>query len=302
MRTRLIKYIGILSFLLFISTNVSSQSSVTKVIYPDALGENDRRQRYFIDLLNLALEHSKKEYGPYKLIISDTPLPSVRVPQMILTTELISVMSSPETDTLNNKLLKVPIPLLMGVQGLRLSLIHEDNKNLFKNTNELASLEPLIFGQGIGWVDTKILVDNGLKVQTAAIYDSLFGMVSQKRVHAFPRGLNEIYQELEAWGEQYPNLYVDPHIALYYPLPVNFYVNPADPALKDRLVLGLNNAKDSGDFDQLFNQHFADILEKANIEKRRIFILKNQYNPSQFAPQFRRHLLPALQNVLGDAN
>jgi hypothetical protein len=298
MGTFLIRHIGTLLFIITTSANISAQQAVTKITYPNALSENDIRQEYFVELLDLALKQSEKEYGPYELTISESVLPSPRVPQMMLERDLINVMSSPETKSLNDRLLKIPIPLLMGIQGLRLSFIHKDNKALFENTLEAESLEHVIFGQGNGWVDTKVLKDNSLQVQTTTIYDSLFGMVAQKRVHAFPRGLNEIYRELEAWQEQYPDLSVDQHMALYYPLPVNFYVNPKDESLKERLMVGLNNAKDSGKFDQLFHQYFSETLEKANIDNRTIFILDNQYIPNQFSPEYTRHLLPAIQALL----
>ena len=296
----MIKYVGIISILLLLSGAAYSQQAITRVTYPDGLGDNDSRQKYFTALLDLALKHSESEYGPYELIISDKVLPSGRVPQMMLKSELVSVMSSPETESLNSTLLRVPVPLLMGVQGLRLSFIHQDNKTLFENTHELQSLKQVIFSQGIDWIDSKILVNNGLKVQTATIYESLFGMISQKRAHAFPRGLNEIYQELEVWKTEYPTLSIDQHIAPYYPLPVAFYVNPNNPALKERILLGLNNAKDNGEFDELFSQYFSDVIDKSNLDKRKIFILNNPYKPSQYGPEYKRHLMPVLQALLQD--
>lgn len=284
--------------ILTMSQVVNAQHAVTKITYPNARGDNDIRQEYFVELLDLALKHSEAQYGPYELVISKTALPSPRVPRMMLVSDFVSVMSSPETEFLNNTLLKVPVPLLMGIQGLRLSFIHKDNAQLFDGMPDIKSLAPLIFGQGIGWIDTKILEDNGLRVQTAAIYDSLFGLVSQKRIHAFPRGINEIYRELDAWQNEYPDLAVDQHIALYYPLPVNFYVSPKNEALKERLLLGLNNAKNSGEFDRLFEQYFSDVIERANINSRHVLILDNPYSPSQFPPQSERHLLPAIRNLV----
>lgn len=284
--------------ILTMSQVVNAQHAVTKITYPNARGDNDIRQEYFVELLDLALKHSEAQYGPYELVISKTALPSPRVPRMMLVSDFVSVMSSPETESLNNTLLKVPVPLLMGIQGLRLSFIHKDNAQLFDGMPDIKSLAPLIFGQGIGWIDTKILEDNGLRVQTAAIYDSLFGLVSQKRIHAFPRGINEIYRELDAWQNEYPDLAVDQHIALYYPLPVNFYVSPKNEALKERLLLGLNNAKNSGEFDRLFEQYFSDVIERANINSRHVLILDNPYSPSQFPPQSERHLLPAIRNLV----
>ena len=298
----LIRHIGFLFIAMLTSASACAQTAVTKVTYPNALGENDIRQEYFIELLDLALRYSEASYGPYELIICDSVIPPPRVPQMILSRNLMNVMSSPETQSLNQKLLKVPVPLLMGAQGLRLSFIHKDNEAIFENNINLESLETIIFGQGTGWVDTKILENNDLNVQTASIYDSLFGMVSQKRVDAFPRGINEIYRELDVWKDQYPDLFIEQNIALYYPLPVMFYVNPNEPMLKERLTVGLNKAKDSGDFDRLFNQYFSDILDKANIDNRQIFILDNQYNPNQFAPEYKRHLLPVIQELLNQNN
>lgn len=66
-------------------------------------------------------------------------------------------------------------------------------------------------------------------------------------------------------------LVVDKHIALYYPMAVYFFVNKDDDALYEAVSNGLETAIADGSFTQLFNQHFASVLARAEFHKRTLF-------------------------------
>jgi len=100
-------------------------------------------------------------------------------------------------------------------------------------------------------------------------------MLSVKRFDYFPRGINEAWNEISEKKEKYPNLAVDPYIALYYPYPVYFFVNKNNLKLADRVERGLTIALEDGTFKALFLKYHSKIIQQADLNNRKIFILKN---------------------------
>ena len=77
-------------------------------------------------------------------------------------------------------------------------------------------------------------------------YEGLFKMLMSNRFDAFPRGVNEIFKELEVRKEEIPDLAVEESICLYYPLPRFFYTAKGNTLLAERVTKGLEKMIDSG--------------------------------------------------------
>ena len=86
-------------------------------------------------------------------------------------------------------------------------------------------------GLGSQWSTTKILRAAGFNVVAGSSYDGLFWMLDHDRFDVFPRGVNEIFQEIEARRDSLPNLMIEPSLALYVPTPYYFFVSPQTPRL-----------------------------------------------------------------------
>ena len=106
-------------------------------------------------------------------------------------------------------------------------------------------------------------------------------MLSYKRFDYFPRGVNEIWEEVRTHRNQ--GLIVEKTLLLKYPAPIYFFVNKRNVELAKRLEKGLRLAIQDGSFDRLFLNHPSNrpIFELAQMKKRRIFLLKNPLLPEE---------------------
>ena len=128
-------------------------------------------------------------------------------------------------------------------------------------------------GQEHDWPDLDILHSNGLPVMSVGGYDALFSMLANNRFDYLPRGVTEAWSELEVRPQL--GLVIDPFIVMHYPTAEYFFVAPSKPYLAQHLRLGLERAHADGSFDRLFLAHFAPLLRRANLPKRRIIELNN---------------------------
>ncbi|GAA0854255.1 hypothetical protein [Aliiglaciecola litoralis] len=293
--SRIVSLLSIIVLFGIVSPVAASQLTV---IYPKAQSELDPRQAYFIALLDLALECTRESYGEYKLELYDENLPPSRIPLLIKKNRLINIMSSPVTGYLNDSMRAIPFPLLRGIQGVRISLLHKDNQHVFSQISKVQDMQKLVFGFGLGWVDALIFQEAKLRVDTSVNYDSLFAMLSNKRIIAFPRGANEVLPELVRFQQVHSNLIVDQYAVIYYPLPVYFYVNKDNDILATRILEGLTCAANQGSFQQLFDQYYGDHLNQLNLENRKVFVLKNHHLPDDTEAQISNFLHPYIKRKI----
>jgi len=151
----------------------------------------------------------------------------------------------------------------------------EENKHLTKNIETVEQLKLLSAGTDNQWSTTIILRENNFNLVLGAHYPTLFKMLANKRFQTFPRGLNEIYLELERFQSTYPNLIADEHVAVFMYLPGYFYVSQKAPRIAERIEYGLIKMFESGDFDEYFYRYFGEDVKRAKLEQRKIFYLDN---------------------------
>lgn len=167
----------------------------------------------------------------------------------------------------------IKIPLLNGLLGKRLLLIHKSNLASFSNIKSLKELKNFHLGFGSHWMDRTIYEENGFRLSHSPVKNHLYSMLSKKRFDFFPRGLHEIYNELELIGDKFPALVIAPNIYLEYRTNVYFYVNKSNNALYEEIKKNLENLIASGEHEKLFNTFYKDILKKANLDERNSFKL-----------------------------
>jgi len=236
--------------------------------------QTDDRYAYRIKLLKLIMESTTDTYGDYKLTPLSQKLTPERGLKLLAKGELVDIVSLPTTKQLETEFLPIKMPILKGLLGYRLLLIKKREQWKFYNINTLEELKKShIAGFNSHWSDLKILEINGLKVLSSPLYDDLFLMLDKGRFDYFPRGLNEIYNELS----KHPNLMIEPKIALYYPHFVYFFVHKKKRILAERIKLGLNRVIEKGSFDSLFNQHHKILIDDANLKNRKILELINPF-------------------------
>ncbi len=255
---------------------------------PVAVGEpGDNVSEFAVEMLKLALTKAGSE-NELKFLSSDG---FTSVPRIIesLRSGDFDVVWTASSQEIESQITPVRIPLFMGLLGYRLMLVHKDNRDLFRNVTTLDELRQFTLGQGTGWPDTEILKANQFNVVETPKWAGLFYMTDGKRFDAYPRGIQEPWQEVEMFKEL--ELVVDEYVLLRYTMPFYFFVNAKRPELAAQIERGLNLAIEDGSFQAalLNNVMVKDVLSKANIQKRRVFNLVNPGLPAN-TPVHRKEL------------
>ena len=105
-------------------------------------------------------------------------------------------------------------------------------------------------------------------------------MLTARRFDFFPRGINEAWQELET--QKNPDLIVEEHLLLQYPLPIYFFVNNNNQALANRIEEGLKRSIEDGSFEHLLVSYpgHKKAFEVGQFNQRKIIQLYNPLLPS----------------------
>jgi hypothetical protein len=263
-----------LSILACLSVNAFSNPSL-EIILPKQENTYREQASYFITLLKMSLDKTKGSSGGYIIKYYEDYMPEKRIVQSLKGGKLLNLAWMMTSEEREKDLLPVRIPLLKGLLGYRVFIINKEDQWIFSEIKTLGGLKGLVAGQGRDWPDTIILRSNGLKVNTAIRYESLFDMLERKRFDYFPRGINEPWSEIRQRPHQ--NFMVEEELLLRYKAPVYFFTGKDNKEIVDRIEKGLRIMINDGSFDEVFFNHsiIKDILRKGNIKKRKIFDIKN---------------------------
>lgn len=259
--------------------------------------QQDARYAYRTALLQLVLEKTP-EQGACSLSPQFTTVTQDRG-LALMEEGRIDVVSMPTTLQRERDMRAIRFDVLRGLLGYRVLLIRKQQQADFAAVQSLAELRHFSMGFGMHWADLSLLQYNGFRVVAAPHYESLFAMLSRGRFDGFPRGLNEAWQELGEQQAEFPDLVVESTLALHYPWPVYFFVRRDNSALAARLQLGLQRAEADGSMRQLFLQHHGQLLQQAQLAKRRLFLLSNPTLPPGTPKADTSWWLPATQKLSG---
>ena len=256
---------------------VTAAELVVRHVRPESV--NDQRQPYYIAMMTLALEKTRATDGPFRLAMEKETMSQARAVKQLEDNQGVDIVWTMTSREREKKLRPIRIPLLKGLLGYRIFIIRKEDEYRFATIQTLEELKKLKAGQGKDWPDTKILRANGIPVEGCVKYKGLFRMLSYKRFDYFPRGVNEIWEEVRTHSD----LVVEKTLLLEYPAPIYFFVNKHNSELAQRLDKGLRLAIRDGSFDRLFRHHPSNrpIFELAQMEKRKIFLLQNPLLPEE---------------------
>ena len=147
-----------------------------------------------------------------------------------------------------------------------------------QSVQTLNELRQFSLVQGLDGPDTGILQANGLNVIVSPSDDAMFKQLRLGRADAFPRSVEEVWWELERYGQ---GLTVVPNICLHYPAAIHYFVAYEEPELAAAIELGLKRLRASGAFDSLFMQYHGEDLARAKLGARRVIELRNPLIPAQ---------------------
>jgi hypothetical protein len=255
---------------------VLAQPQSTTITTMPAMTDIDR---YSIRMLSLALERVNAHYE----IVPD-PDGSQRTQARYIedvAAGRIDVMWAASDVSLEEQVLPVRIPLLKGLLGHRIFLIHKNAQAKFDAVKTLDDLKKLSLGQGRRWADTEILESNQLKVVKTEKYENLLYMLDGGRFDAFPRGVQEPWSEVD----KIPGLElaVEKNLMLVYKMPFYLFVSPKNQKLARDIEAGLNAMIEDGSFDYEFlnDPSIKKVIELANLKERKVFYLDNPSMPKK---------------------
>jgi ABC-type amino acid transport substrate-binding protein len=267
-------------------------AATTVVIYPRSPSAADSQYVYDYELLRMAMEKTRNQYGPYEMRPSELPMNQARAAEEIISgSGKVTIFSRSTSIDHETTMLPIRIPIDKGLISYRVFLIRSVDQARLARIETLDQLRELKIGSFSTWADTKILRDGGFNVVVGESYEGLFKMLSAGRFDLFSRGADEAYREHEERKEQLPNLAVEDKLLLYFPTTRYFFVqrSEAGKALAARIELGLNRMIKDGSFDALFHKYKDPLIERAHLKSRRIFRIPNPYLSPE-TPLNRREL------------
>jgi len=254
---------------------LSPSSTTEQLVLPLRAEVRHDHHSYFVQLLQLALDKTAKDYGPCDVVLSQRAKPQARLYQELSRQENIHIIDATVMPERNERFQAIPFPLLKGLMGYRIAFIRADDQPRFNQVRTLEDLRAFRAGQGDTWFDVQVLRMHGIPVTTTSKYESLFRMLRAGRFDFFPRGAQEVMSEAESFDIS--GLAVESSLVLAYPWPVYFYVNKEHTLLAERVEEGLMRARADGSFDEFFRNHplIVTVFEQLNLEQRTQFSLCN---------------------------
>ena len=222
----------ILLFLgLFSQVSIAETNQVELKIWNRSFKWNEKLTK---EILNLTVS----EFGPATLIAS-TELEQGRAEKETALDRMVNIIIFPTTKEREKELLPIRIPIMAGLMGWRVCLIHKKNEENFSKIKTLEAWKKsgLSIGQGTHWPDKAILEANGLHVVHATNYIQVKKMFIHKRFDCFARGLAEVSGELKELASQ--GIAIEKNLLFHYPMPQYFFVSRKRPKLAERIELGL---------------------------------------------------------------
>lgn len=263
-------------FGLLISLCISSAAqAIDTILINHPLSDNDHRYDYPKKLLNSVLAATQTSGSDYKITTNGISMNRTRALNSLIEGKHLHVMAEAPKPEWNDQLLVVRIPIRKGIQGFRLFLTKNEHQRKLSQIETFEDFRAIPTGSGEQWSTTSVLEQAGFNVVRGVDYEGLFGMLIRNRFITFGRGINEIFDEYEQRKSKLNDLAIDERFLLYIPLPTYFFVTPTKPELRDRIEAGLNILIQNGEFDQIFNAEFGDMIKKAKLDKRIKFSIPN---------------------------
>lgn len=248
------------------------------------------RSNYELDVLNLALESTKSEYGDFSITIQGIGSTISRKVKVAQESPDIILWASPY-NPINQHLTIIEYPIFNGVFGLRSIVVHKNNLKKLKLVNNIDDLREFTIGQGPDWMDVSIYKHSGFKVVEARL-NKLFNMVSKERFDLLPLGRIEIDGETLKTKQGGSSLTIAPNHMIYYPHPVLFHLNQKHTKVINRLNEGMQKIIHNGALAALFEQHYSHVITQLNQPDMTVITMENNTLPAKYLE--RMNNLPML--------
>lgn len=234
-------------------------------------------ESYVVDVLELALS-----YSPDKTLQVETylgELPKTRAFENMRSGKEIDVVFGGATKEREQAHLPIRYPLLKGLNGWRIPLIHKKSDFDFSSVSSIEQLRAFKAGSYYNWSDTDVMLSNDLPVVKASNYAALYSMLERKRFDYFPRSILEIDGDYDSY--QHLDIKINNDLIIYYPTAYYFYVRKDNTELAEVIKTGLLKAHNDGSLDSLFLQHHGEKIKRYTENNPTIIRLSNTFLSSE---------------------
>jgi hypothetical protein len=262
----------------------ASSAATLEVVRPAPESPGDTRYDYYWELLAQALKITEPDFGPYVLRQAEQPMTERRsLEELKSDSGKLTVLIHGNVADYEQELLPIRFPLDKGLLGYRVFLIRSNTQPQFDQVNSLEDLRGHTIGQGEGWGDVTILRHAGLKVVEGGSYQGLFAMLAAGRFELFSRGVVEVGEELERERAVHPEIALERHLLIHYPLARYFYVarSPGGEALARRISEGLERMLHDGSFERMFQGFKAPFEQQIGLRNRLLIEIDNPLQTPQ---------------------
>lgn len=182
----------------------------------------------------------------------------------------------------------MPFPIDLGIVGYRVCFLSKNIKDKVARAKTLETLLQFTHGQGVGWSDTAILENSGMKVMSINSYESLFYLVAANRFDLFCRGANELLDEYNTY-KTIKDLTYDTSMSIAYPLPRFFYTHKSNIKAMERVYKGLITAYKDGSLKKLWLKSYKKSIDFVKLHNRRIHWIENPNLKSIKSNEYRQY-------------
>ena len=263
--------------------------AVDIVRFESGQSDLDTRILYKSEVIKSALEHTVETYGAYEFLMDVPRMNALRAMRLLEEGTSLNVFVALTNQDWEDKTIPIRIPIRRGILSYRLLLIHNDNSALFENINTAEDLKRHTVGLRQSWTTTKTFSHLGFNVIPTSSYDGMFKMLESHRFDFIPRGINEVFGELDSRKDSLKDLAIAPGIALYIPSASYIFVSPKFPRLAERIRAGLNLMLRDGSLEAIFDKYYSENIKKADLKSRRIIYIANPMLPKS-TPLHRKEL------------
>ncbi|WP_372919727.1 hypothetical protein [Salegentibacter sp.] len=251
------------------------------------------RQDYERKVLKAILEATEEEWGAWEIEESLEEYPGNE--ESLVFTEKdhdLFVTIAGNQKFKEDDMIVIPHLLTKNLLGYRIPIIREQDTNLFGGIKRQEDLQKLDHGIPETWSDATVFRHNGYNVVEEGSFDDIFDRLQNGDFDYSSYGANEVLGVFENRASKAEGLVIDKNILLFYPFPLVFYIHPDQPKMAERIEQGLQSIISSGRLDAIFDEHYGEITEQLNLDKRRIFALDNPLIPDEF-----RDLVPNIEDL-----
>lgn len=176
-----------------------------------------------------------------------------------------------------------PNALCRGLLGHRLLITRTQDASQFASITNAEQLKRLTVGIPATWADAELFRQNDYRVCEKGGLDDVFTRLLNHEFDYIALGANEIESIFCQHLDGHEHLQIEPHLLLYYPLPLVFYFHSDNTQLARWVATGLKRLIDNGQHMELFMQFHPDLVRRLGLKSRRKITLHNPNLPKSMS-------------------